>query len=127
MLLKPDPILNRAIHISPLPGLTQNAILAALETVLSTKFVVTNVDVAQINKNARIALERGEVSKAMRGLTISNQFYEGDSNDFTGLVENELVGVKKTDIEEAVKDAIQRYGEATPIVEGMYKVDPCEV
>ncbi|KAF2681726.1 NAD(P)-binding protein [Lentithecium fluviatile CBS 122367] len=128
MLLHPGPILNRAIYISSIPGLTQNTILDTLETVLNSKFTITNVDVAQINRNAKIALERGEIGKAMKGLTISNQFYEGDcENDFTGLIENDLVGVKQASIEEAVNDAIQRYGENTPVVDGMYKVDPCEV
>jgi hypothetical protein len=128
MLLHPDTILNRAIYICPLPGLTQNRILAAVETVLNTKFTIDNIDVALINKNARIALERGEMSKAMRGLTISNQFYEEDSgNDFTELVENSLVGVEEMSVEDAVRDALQTYGENHKIVEGMYRVDPCEV
>jgi hypothetical protein len=128
MLLNPDPILNRVIYISPIPNLTQNALLAALENVLDTKFTVTNVDVALMNKNSRIVLERGEIAKAMKGLTISNQFYEEDSgNDFLEPVENELVGVEEMSIETAVREAIQTYGENHPIVEPMYKVDPCEV
>lgn len=128
MLRNPTPILNRPIHICPLPTLTQNAILTTLESELNTKFTITHVDVAKMNKNARIALEKGEIMKAMKGLTISGQFYEGDyDNDFSALVENGVVGVEEMSIEEAVRDAIERWGESTPVVEGMYNVEPCEV
>lgn len=128
MLLNPSRILNRAIYINPIPNLTQNHILAALESVTGENFTTTHVDVALINRNSRIALERGEVAKAMRGLIISTQFYEDDSgNDLSALAENATVGVKEMSVEQAVKDAIEAYGENTPIVEGMYRVDPCEV
>ncbi|KAJ4290209.1 hypothetical protein N0V90_010424 [Kalmusia sp. IMI 367209] len=130
MLRNPSAVTNRAVHICPFATgtLTQNTILAALEGVLSTTFSITNVDVAKINQNARIALDRGEIAKAMRGLTISNQFYEGDSgNNLEELTENELVGVGNTSVKEAVRDAIQRYGEDCAIVDSMYRVDPCEV
>jgi hypothetical protein len=128
MLLNPGPILNRPIFIAPIPNLTQNKILGALETVLGEKFTTTPVDVALVNRNARIALERGEIPKAMRGLTISTQFYEGDYGGGLGaLAENETVGVGEISVEKAVREAIERYGEDTQVVEGMYKVDPCEV
>lgn len=130
MLLNPDKVLNHAVHICPFATgtLTQNILLKTLETVLDTKFTVTHVDVAKINKNAKIALERGEVATAMRGLAMSNQFYEEDSgNNLEGLTENELVGVKEMSVEEAVRDAIKQYGEDSAIVERMYRVDPCEV
>ncbi|PVH99161.1 NAD(P)-binding protein [Periconia macrospinosa] len=128
MLMDPTPFVNHPVYICPFIGLTQNKLLAALESVLDTKFSTTAVDVAKINKNARIALERGEFMKAMRGLSISYQFYERDSgNDLSGLLENEKVGVELVGIEEAVREAIERWGEDTPIVQGMYMVEPCEV
>ncbi|KAF1957847.1 NAD(P)-binding protein [Byssothecium circinans] len=128
MLLNPEPVLNRAIYICPLLHTTQNKILATVEKVLDTKFTVTNVDVAKINKHARIALERGETAKAMKGLTVSTQFYEGDSgNDLSGLVENELVGVEQLDLEDAVRQAMERWGMDTPVVQGLYMVDACEI
>lgn len=130
MLRNPSPITNRPIYICPFPQgkLTQNIILSTLETVLGAKFEVEKVDVATINRNARIALERGEVGKAMKGLTVSNQFYEEDSgNDFSELVENEVVGVEETTVEEEIRLAIARYGEDSRVVEGMFRVEACEV
>lgn len=130
MLRNPNTVLNRPIYICPFPKhqLTQNIILSSLESVLATKFTIDNVDVKKINQNARIALERGEFGKAMKGLVVSNQFYEGDSgNDFSHLLDNETVGVKLISVEEAIKGAIERFGENSPIVEGMYKVEACEV
>ncbi|KAF2646257.1 NAD(P)-binding protein [Massarina eburnea CBS 473.64] len=128
MLLNPKRILNRGIFICPILDVTQNKILSTLETVLDAKFTVTNVDIAKINKHAKIALERGETVKAMRGLTISNQFYEGDSgNDLSGLVENETVGVEQIGLEDAIKEAIARWGTDKPVVQSMYIVEPCDI
>ncbi|KAF2264187.1 NAD(P)-binding protein [Lojkania enalia] len=128
MLRKPYLILNRPVYISNIPGLTQNAILAAVEPVLATKFNVEYIDIKKINENARTALERGEIPKAMRGLTISNQFYEEDSgSDFSALVENDLVGVQPVSVEVAVRDAIAKWGAETPVVETMFNVNPCEI
>lgn len=130
MLRNPAPVINRPIYICPFPRgqLTQNILLNNLETVLDTKFDVQHIDVAKINRNAKIALERGEGAKAMKGLNISNQFYEADSgNDFSDLVENEVVGVQATTVEEEVRAAIARYGEDSKVVEGMFKVEACEI
>lgn len=128
MLLNPSMCLNRAIHIKPIPDLTQNTLLAAVEKVLSIKLSVTHVDVAKMNRNARIALERGEILKAMKGLTVSNQFYEEDSgNDVSALIENEKFGVEILSVEDAVRDAVEKWGTEGPVVESMFRVDPCEV
>jgi hypothetical protein len=128
MLRNPDAVLNRPIYICPVMNCTQNILLSTLETVLNTKFTVEHVDIAKINKHARIALDRGEASKAMKGLALSNQFYEEDSgNDFRHLAENELVGVKTVSVEDAVRDAIKQYGKDCPIVEGMFNVEACEI
>lgn len=91
-------------------------------------FEVEYVDVQKINENALIALERGEVAKAMKGLAISNQFYEGDSgNDFSELVINEVVGVPEMSVEEAIKNTFRRYGMDCEVVPAMWKVEPCEI
>jgi hypothetical protein len=128
MLRNPEQIRNRPIYICPFQQLTQNLILNTLQSVLGTKFTIENIDVEKINKNARIALERGEASKAMKGLIVGNQFYEGDSgNDLSHLVENELVGIEMMSIEDAVRNAIARYGEDSKVVEGMFRVEACEV
>lgn len=128
MLRKPEAVLNRPIHICPLPNLTQKKILAAVEKVLNAKLEVENVDVEKIYKHASIALERGEIAKAMKGLTISVQFYEPDSgNDFSAFVENELVGVEEMSVEEAVRLSIEVYGAEAEVVEGMFRVEPCEI
>ncbi|KAF2868198.1 hypothetical protein BDV95DRAFT_501434 [Massariosphaeria phaeospora] len=128
MLRNPGPVTNRPIHISTVANLTQSAILASLESVLDTKFSVENVDVAKIVKHSRIALERGEVAKAMKGLGVGGQFYEVDSgSDFSHLVENETVGVEVVSVEEAVRDALEKWGQDSPIVEGMFRIEACEI
>jgi hypothetical protein len=128
MLKNPDTVLNRPIYITPFPHLTQNFLLAAVENVLGTKFTVENIDIKKINEHALIALGRGEGSKAMKGLSVSNQFYEGDDgNDFSHLVENDVVGVKEMSIEDAVRQAIELYGKDSAVVEGMFRVEPCEI
>ncbi|KAH7410124.1 hypothetical protein DE146DRAFT_339525 [Phaeosphaeria sp. MPI-PUGE-AT-0046c] len=128
MLQNPAVIANRPIHIFPFNNLTQNLILTTLESVLGSKFTVEIVNVKKINEHARIALERGEAGKAMKGLAVSNQFYEEDSgNDFRALVENETVGVEMMTVEDAIKDVIARYGEDSKVVEAMFKIDACEI
>jgi hypothetical protein len=128
MLRNPKPIINRPIYICPFHQLTQNLILSTLEEVLGTKFAVENVDVQKINKHARIALERGEAANAMKGLAVSNQFYEGDcGNDFRHIVENKTVGVEMTSVEDAVRDAIERYGEESKVVEALFRVEAYEI
>lgn len=128
MLREPEKVVNRPIYIAPIPHLTQNIILAALEEVLGEKFHVEDVDVKTINEHALIALERGEVGKAMKGLTVSNQFFEGDcGNNFSALVENELVGVQEMSVEEAIRDAVDRWGLECEIVEGLFRVEACEI
>jgi hypothetical protein len=128
MILYPSRVQNRSILLRAIPNLTQNAILVALESILGTKFTTTAVDVALMNKNARIALERGETAKAMKTMPFSTQYYEGDSgNEWGDLAENALVGVEEMGVEEAVRLAIETYGLETPVVEGMYRMDPCEV
>ncbi|KAF2822869.1 NAD(P)-binding protein [Ophiobolus disseminans] len=128
MLRNPDLIANRPIYICPIAQLSQNTLLATVERVLGKKFEVEHVDVKKINEHGRIALERGEAGKAMKGLGVSNQFYEGDSgNDFSHLLENEVVGVEMVGVEDAVREVIERYGEDVKIVEGMYYVEACEI
>jgi hypothetical protein len=130
MLRNPDAIANRPVYICPFaPGsLTQNILLSTLERVLATPFTTENVDVAKINAHARIALERGEAGKAMKGLGLSNQFYEGDSgNDFSHLIANELVGVEMMSVEDAVRDVVARFGPEYGLVEGMYRIEACEI
>jgi len=130
MLRNPDAVANRAVYICPFaPGsLTQNILLSTLEKVLDTKFTIENVDVAKINENARIALEREEGGKAMKGLAVSNQFFEEDSgNDFGHLIDNEAVGVEMMSVEDAVRDVVETYGPEYGLVEGMFRAEPCEI
>ncbi|ORY17212.1 hypothetical protein BCR34DRAFT_505989 [Clohesyomyces aquaticus] len=128
MLRNPAPIANRAIHISTVPGLSQNVILSTLESILGGKFAVEHVDIDKIHNNALIALERGELGKAMKGLTVGHQFYEGQRGSVDGVtIDNELVGVHSVSVEDAIKQAIELYGKEFPIVEGMYFVEACEI
>jgi hypothetical protein len=130
MLRNPTSVLNRPIYISPFPNLTQNILLHTLETVLEQKFSVKKVDVGLINKNARTVLANGgpDIGKALKGLTCSYQFYEGDSgNDFSALLENETVGVGEMSVEGAVRDAVERFGRECQVVEGLFRVEACGV
>ncbi|KZM26103.1 uncharacterized protein EKO05_0001205 [Ascochyta rabiei] len=130
MLRSPDAVANRPVYICPFAKgeLTQNTLLAALQSALDSEFTIETVDVAKINKHAIIALERGEEGKAMKGLAVSNQFYEEDSGgDFSHLTENDLVGVEMTSVEEAVRDALAKWGRDCPVVEGMFRVEACEI
>ena len=129
MLRNAGAVANRSIYICPFEKgeLTQQTLLNALQKILGTEFDVEAVDIAKINRNSKIALEKGEAGKAMKGLVVSNQFYEEDSgNDFSHLIENDVVGVEMMKVEEAVLYAIARRGKDCPVVESMYKVDACE-
>lgn len=141
--------INKGVLVSGVRGLSQNAILAALEdmypSATSTSsssstsggnvtektdkvFEVTPVDIAKINANARTALSRGEAGKAMKGLAVSAQFYEGDQGgDFSAKCDNDAVGVQSVSVETAIRDAVAAYGEDCAIVEGMYYIEPCEI
>ncbi|OCL11993.1 hypothetical protein AOQ84DRAFT_228459 [Glonium stellatum] len=52
MLRNPDPILNRAVFISGVKGVTQIAILEALEAEVGGKFTIEHVDLKEIKKEA---------------------------------------------------------------------------
>ena len=108
MLRKPDPILNHPVFVCGVRGLTQNAMLAALEAETGAKFEVDRVDIQKIRQDALDALERGEPGKAMRGLTLNAQFNEKDSAaNFWDMVENPLVGVEAVDVREAVREYLK--------------------
>ncbi|EUC27934.1 hypothetical protein COCCADRAFT_110442 [Bipolaris zeicola 26-R-13] len=145
MLHNPEPVMNRAIHICPFvarPGepscLTQRGLLRVLEEELGTKFEIEEVDVERIFRHAMTVLaryEKGEargegIAQAVKGLAVCNQFYEeevGAGKSFSDLVENEVVGVETMDVRDAVRDAISRYGRDCAVVEGMFRVEACEV
>lgn len=111
MLQKPDIILNRPIFICGVRNITQNNILAALETELGVKFEVEHVNVKRIKEEATKALEKGETKQALRGLSLNSQFNEEDGfADFWGKVENETVGVEAVDVKEAVMEYLKSIG-----------------
>lgn len=129
MLRNPATVANKPIYICPFTKdrLTQRVILAAVEHVIGAPFDLELVDVEKINKNAQIALEKGELGKAMKGLTLSAQFCEDGGNDFSHLVENDLVGVTAMSVEDAVQEAIAKWGADCPVVEAMFRIEACEV
>lgn len=110
MLRSPNPnILNRAVFICGVKNVTQNAILAALESEIGKeegkegKFTVEHVPLEPIKEAAMKALERGEWRNATRGLALWSNFKQGVSRaDFWSKVENELVGVQAVGLDEAV-------------------------
>jgi len=111
MLLNPLPILNRAILICGVKGVTQNAILAALEAELGEKFQVEYVDVNKIRDEAYAALAKGEYKQATRGLTINAQFNEEEgAASAWGKVDNKLMGVEPVTVREAVREAMMIWG-----------------
>lgn len=128
MLQNPGAVSNRPIYICPFDRLTQNLILEAVQKIVGSRFDVEAVDVKKMNENAKLAIAQGQAAKAIKTLALSNQFYEGDSgNNFSHLIENETVGIKAMSIEDAIQDAIARYGPDTAVVETWFKIEPCEV
>ena len=145
MLRNPDPILNRPVlldPISPCSTVTQNTLLRTLEKVLDTTFTISHVDVNKIHRNALVVLEKwkeggeqeegkAQMGKAIKGLGVCNQFYESDdeghAEDLERTVQNELVGVETMQLENAVRDALERYGQDCQVVQGMYNVEACEL
>lgn len=110
MLRSPNPkILNRAVFICGVKDVTQNAILAALESEIGKgeeegRFTVEHVPLEPIKEAAIKALERGEWRSATRGLALWFNFKQGVSRaDFWSKVENELVGVQAVGLDEAVR------------------------
>ena len=117
MLRQPDPILNRAIFISGVLDLTQNAILAALEDISNNNrprkkiYEVEHVDLKPIKEHALAALARGDYRQATMGLTLNSNFNEQDSAaNFWHRVENELLGVQPVSVSEAIRRAFKDYG-----------------
>ena len=145
ILRNPDLILNRPVLLDPITPsstVTQNTLLRTLEKVLHTTFTISHVDVDKIYRNALVVLEKwkeggeleegkAQMGKAMKGLGVCNQFYEGDdeghAEDLERTVQNELVGVETMQLEDAVSDALERYGENCQVVQGMYNVEACEL
>ncbi|KAG9186157.1 hypothetical protein G6011_02713 [Alternaria panax] len=143
MICNPIPILNRPILICPFPpasNLTQNTLLHTLEKLLDTTFCVTHVAVENIHRNALVVLEkwvkggeqeggRAQMGKAMKGLAVSNQFYEGgdDAKHLGQTIQNELVGVETMQVEDAVKDALELHGKEYQVVQGMFNVEACDI
>ncbi|KAH6865062.1 isoflavone reductase family protein [Alternaria rosae] len=145
MLRNPQLVLNRPIlldPISPCSTVTQNTLLHTLEKLLDTTFTISHVDVNKVHRNALIVLEewkaggeqeegKAQMGKAMKGLGLCNQFYEGDdedhAEDLNRNVQNELVGVKTMELEDAVRDALERFGKDCQVVQGMYNVEACEL
>ena len=110
MLRSPNPkIINRGVFICGVKDVTQNAILAALESEIGKgegegKFTVEHVPLEPIKEAAMKALERGEWRNASRGLALWFNFKQGVSRaDFWNKVENELVGVQAVGLDEAVR------------------------
>jgi hypothetical protein len=143
MLRNPLPVLNRSILICPFPAsstLTQNTLLRTLEKLLEINFTITQVDVDKIHRNALAVLEKwkeegekeegkAKMGQAMKGLAVSNQFYEGNTVKPLGhfAEDNDIVGVEIVDVEDAVRDALERYGKECQVVKGMFEVEACEV
>ncbi|KAI9774515.1 MAG: hypothetical protein M1840_002762 [Geoglossum simile] len=110
MLNSPDEVLDRPTFILGVNNLTQNTLLAALEAEIG-EFEKEYVDVVPIKEEAVALLERGELRRAMRGLTIDAQFGgKGERVGFAGMVENRLVGVEAVGVEKAVRMAFEEYG-----------------
>lgn len=125
-----EQVVNRAMFIRGVKDSTQQRLLDAVEKVVGEKFDVKKVDVDKINRNAKIVFERGikeQIGLAFKGLTISGQFFEEEGNDWGDLVTNEVVGVKEVDVEEAVRRVLEEFGTEGDVVEGMFRVEACEV
>ncbi|KAF2019769.1 NAD(P)-binding protein [Aaosphaeria arxii CBS 175.79] len=128
MVLHPSYVANRAVHIAPIRGVTQNSILACLESILETRFTVEKVDIQKIFRHASIALERGDAANAMKGLATSYQFMEGDTAQrFADLVKVERFDVPEISMHVAIRDALQRYGTDCPVAQAFFNIKPCDI
>jgi hypothetical protein len=143
MLRDPRSIVNQPVLICPFPptsNLTQNTLLRTLENLLHTKFSIEHVDVDKIHRNALVVLEKwkeggeqeegkAQMGKAMKGLAVCNQFYEGDDSakDPGQTLQNEVVGVMTMQVEDAVRDALERYGKDCQVVKSMFDIEACEI
>lgn len=125
-----EQVVNRAVFIRGVKNLTQQRLLDVVEKVVGEKFDVEKVDVDRICRNARVMFEKGvkeQMGLAFKGLTVSGQFFEGEGNDWSDLVTNEVVGVTEVSVEEAVRSVLEEFGTQGDVVEGMFKVEACEV
>lgn len=112
MLRIPDKIRNRGIYISGIQGVTQNAILEALEAETATKFVIEHAEITGVKTKALEALKNGQMGLAMMGLHTASNFDPENAGfaDFWDKVENDLVGVKPVTLREAVKEVMKEKG-----------------
>lgn len=103
--LIPNKIANRGIYISGIRGLTQNAILEALEAETGAEFDVEHAETKGVREKALESLKEGKVGPAMMGLHTDSNFNPDNSSfaDFWDKVENDLIGVKPVSVREAVK------------------------
>lgn len=124
-------ILNRAVFICGVKDVSQNAILAALESEIGKKeegkkegreegkkeeghkfFSVEHVRLEPIKEAAMKALEKGDWKNATKGLALWFNFKQGVSrSDFWSKVENELVGVRAVELDEAVRAVLAELGD----------------
>lgn len=121
---------NKAVFIRGVEGLTQKRLLEAVEKAVGEKFEVERVDLERINRNAKFVLENNvkeQMGLAIKGLTVSGQFFEEEGNDWSGLVTNEIVGVKEVRVREAVREVLEKFGMEGEVVEGMFRIEACEV
>ena len=112
MLRNPKPILNRGIYISGIQGVTQNAILEALEAETGAKFEVEHADIKPVKGKALESLKNGAIGPAMMGLHTASNCDDENAGfaDFWDKVENDLVGVKPVGVREAVKEVMKSKG-----------------
>ena len=104
MLLYPVAVFNRVISISGVPNLTQDNILAALGTETGERFVVQDVDVKEIERNAMEKLEKAEWMATTRVSTISVHVNDEEGPaGFWDVAEKEVVGVKAVEVREAIR------------------------
>jgi hypothetical protein len=107
MLHVPELVLNRSILIAGVKDVSQNNILAALESVTGERFTVEHIDIQPLKEMALKMLSEGKNREAMPGLTINSNFNEADSQaNFWDKAENELLGVQAVSVQEAVRELI---------------------
>lgn len=70
MLGIPNKIKNRGIYISGIRGVTQNAVLEALEAETGTKLDVKHAEITGVKAKALEAMKNGQMRPAMMGLRI---------------------------------------------------------
>ena len=106
-----DATANRAIYVHD-AVVTQNQLIDSVKKLDGKEWKTTMADVDELVKQsyAELKKENGNVTQAMYGFIFQAIFGKGYGGDFTGRVDNKLLGIKELDeqeVAEVMKEIVQ--------------------